>query len=217
MTQYERMVSGLIYDTCDKEIMELQREYKEKLLEFNKLNPFDSEAKEAYMKEVFAECGDYCCIELPFRATWGGKNVHFGTGIYANYNLMLIDDGQIYVGNRVLFGPNVVVTTANHPLNPELRRYEMQYNRDVYIGENVWIGAGSTILAGVHIGKNSVIGAGSIVTRDIPENVLAIGSPCRVVREIGERDREFYYRDDRIDWENLSEICERKSKHPKFN
>ena len=217
MTQYERMISGLIYDTCDEEIMEMQRRYKEKLLEFNQLSPFDSEAKEAYMKEVFAECGDYCCIELPFRATWGGNHVHFGTGIYANYNLTLIDDGHIYVGNRVLFGPNVIVTTANHPLDPKLRRYEMQYNRDVHIGENVWIGAGSTILAGVHIGKNSVIGAGSIVTRDIPENVLAIGSPCRVVREIGERDREFYYRDDRIDWENLSEICEKKSKHPKFN
>ena len=92
----------------------------------------------------------------------------------------------------------------------------MQYNRDVYIGENVWIRTGSTILPGVHIGKNSVIGAGSVVTRDIPENVLALVSPCRVLREIGELDREFYYRDDGIDRENLSEICERKSKHTKF-
>ncbi|MBQ7718037.1 MAG: sugar O-acetyltransferase [Clostridia bacterium] len=216
MTQYERMINGLIYDTCDKEIMEMQRPYKEKLWQFNQLNPFDGEAKEAYMKEVFAECGDYCCIELPFRATWGGKNVHFGTGIYANYNLTLIDDGNIYVGNRVLFAPNVTVTTANHPLDPTLRRYEMQYNRDVYIGENVWIGAGAVILAGVHIGKNSVIGAGSVVTRDVPESVLAAGTPCRTIREIGELDREYFYRNDKIDWENLSGICEAKSKLPKF-
>jgi len=216
MTQYERMINGLIYDTCDKEIMEMQRPFKEKLWKFNQLNPFDSRAKEAYMKEVFAECGEHCCIELPFRASWGGKNVHFGTGIYANFNLTLIDDGHIYVGNRVLFAPNVIVTTANHPLDPELRKYEMQYNRDVYIGENVWIGAGAVILAGVHIGKNSVIGASSVVTRDVPENVLAVGNPCRIVKEIGERDREFYYRDDRIDWENLSGICEEKSKRPKF-
>ena len=153
---------------------------------------------------------------IPFHASWGGSHVHFGTGIYANTNLTLIDDGHIYVGNRVLFGPNVVVATANHPLDPTLRRYEMQYNRDVYIGENVWIGAGATILAGVHIGKNSVIGAGSVVTRDIPESVLAVGNPCRVIKEIGEQDREFYYRDERVDWENLREICEEKGKHPKF-
>ena len=216
MTQYERMINGLIYDTCDEEIMNMQRPFREKLWEFNQLTPFDSDKKEAYMKEVFAECGEYCCIELPFHASWGGKNVHFGTGIYANYNLTLIDDGHIYVGNRVLFGPNVVVATANHPLDPNLRRYEMQYNRDVYIGENVWIGAGATILPGVHIGKNSVIGAGSVVTRDVPENALAVGNPCRVIKEIGERDKEFYYRDDRVDWENLSHICEEKSKHPKF-
>lgn len=216
MIQYERMINGLVYDTCDEEIMRMQRPYKEKLWEFNQLDPFDSEAKEAYMKEVFAECGDYCCIELPFRASWGGKHVHFGTGIYANTNLTMVDDGHIYVGNRVLFGPNVIVTTANHPLDPDLRRYEMQYNRDVHIGENVWIGAGAAILAGVTIGRNTVIGAHSVVTRDIPDNVLAVGNPCRVIREIGEYDREFYYRDERIDWENLSDICAEKSKHPKF-
>ena len=217
MTQLERMQAGLIYDTCDIEIMELQRPYQEKLYEFNKLNPFDSQAKETYMKEVFAECGDYCCIELPFRASWGGAHVHFGHGIYANFNLTLIDDGHIYVGNRVLFGPNVVVATANHTLNPELRRYEMQYVRDVHIGDNVWIGAGAIILPGVHIGNNSVIAAGSVVSRDIPENVLAMGVPCRVSRTIGEHEHDYYSNlGVRIDWESLTEICEAKSKLPKF-
>ena len=216
MTQYERMERGLIFDVCDKEIMELQRPYKEKLWEFNQLGPADAEKRVKYMKEVFAECGDYSYIEAPFHASWGGKNVHFGTGIYANYNLTLLDDGHIYVGNRVLFAPNVIVATSSHPLDPMLRRYEMQYNRDVHIGENVWIGAGAIILPGVNIGKNSVIGAGSVVTRDIPENVIAVGNPCRVLREIEEIDKEYYYRGVSIDIENLIGICEEKSKHPKF-
>lgn len=206
MTQYERMVKGLIFDTCDKEIQEIQRPFQEKLWEFNQLKPSDSAKKTAYMKEVFAECGDKCYIELPFRASWGGNHVHFGSGIYANFNLTLIDDGHIYVGDRVLFGPNVTVATSNHPLNSKLRRQEMQYNRDVHIGENVWIGANSVILPGVHIGKNTVIGAGSVVTRDIPEHVLAVGNPCRVVRKIGEQDNVFYHRDERIDWDTITEL-----------
>ena len=212
------MSQGLIYDTCDKEIMEMQRPFQEKLWEFNQLSPADSSKKAAYLKEVFAECGEDCYVELPLRASWGGAHVHFGNGIYANTNVTFVDDGHIYVGNRVLIGPNVVIATANHPLNSELRRYEMQYTMDVHIGENVWIGAGAIILPGVTIGKNSVIGAGSVVTRDIPENVLAVGNPCHVLREIGERDNEFYSnRDDRIDWENLKGICLSKKDLPKFN
>lgn len=206
MTQYERMVKGLIYDTCDKDILEMQRPFKDKLWAFNQLKPSDVREKEAYMKEIFAECGEKCYIELPFHASWGGHHVHFGSGIFANFNLTLIDDGHIYVGDRVLFGPNVIVATANHPLYSKLRRQEMQYTRDVHIGENVWIGSGAIILPGVNIGKNTVIGAGSVVTRDIPENVLAVGNPCRVVREIGEQDRIFYNHDERIDWDNIEKL-----------
>ena len=217
MTQLERLEAGLVYDTCDKEILENQGVLQERMWELNRLNPTDREAKQAYLKEMFAECGEYCYIELPFYANWGGSRVHFGTGVYANYNLTMIDDGHIYVGNRVLFGPNVVVSTGNHPLDPELRKYEMSYAREVHIGDNVWIGAGAIILPGVTIGKNSVIGAGSVVTRDIPENSLAIGTPCRVVRPISEHDREcFFHSNDRIDWENLTDIIEKKKNHPKF-
>lgn len=206
MTQYERMVNGLIYDACDKEIQEMQRPFKEKLWAFNQLGPFDEEKKQAYMKKVFAECGDKCYIELPFRASWGGHHVHFGSGIYANFNLTLIDDGHIYVGDRVLFGPNVTIATASHPIEPKLRRQEMQFNRDVHIGENTWIASGVIILAGVTIGKNVVIGAGSIVTRNIPDNVVAYGNPCTVIREIGERDHEFFFRDERIDWSEINSL-----------
>ena len=194
MTQYERMEAGLIYDPGDKEIMDEQFPYLDKLWEFNQLKPSECDKKEKYMKEVFAECGENCYIELPFRANWGGKHVHFGSGIYANSNLTLVDDGHIYVGDKVMFGPNVTVATANHPIDSPLREKALQYNKDVYIDENVWIGAGVVIVPGVHIGKNTVIGAGSVVTKDIPENVVAVGNPCRVLRTIGERDKEYFYK-----------------------
>ena len=100
-----------------------------------------------------------------------------------------------------MFGPNVTVATAGHPVHPELRRKQAQYNLPVEIGSNVWIGAGAVILPGVRIGDNTVIGAGSVVTKDIPANVVAVGNPCRVLREIGERDRKYYYRDREIDLE----------------
>ncbi|MBQ6413986.1 MAG: sugar O-acetyltransferase [Ruminococcus sp.] len=188
MTEYERMEQGLIYDPCDEEIMQEQRVYQDRLWEFNQLRPADFAAKTAYMKENFAECGEDCYIELPFHANWGGHHVHFGSHIYANSNLTLVDDGHIYIGDRVMFGPNVTIATANHPLEPELRAKGLQYNRDVTIGENTWIGAGVIIVPGVTIGKNVVIGAGSIVTKDIPDNVLAVGNPCRVIREIESKE-----------------------------
>ena len=203
MTQYERMVKGLIYDPADEEIMSEQRVFQDKCWEFNQLKPTDYARKEAYMKEVFAECGENCYIELPFRANWGGHHVHFGSGIYANFNLTLVDDGHIYVGDKVMFGPNVTISTANHPIEPELRGKGLQYNKDVYIGENAWIAANVVIVPGVRIGKNAVIGAGSVVTKDIPDGVVAVGNPCRVLREVSEHDREFFYKNEKIDWEKL--------------
>ena len=203
MTQYERMVGGLLYDPRDPEVMDEQVPFQDKLWAFNQLKPSVIEKKTAYMKEVFAECGDNCYIELPFHANWGGHHVHFGSDIYANSNLTMVDDGHIYVGDKVMFGPNVTVATANHPIDPELRARGLQYNKDVYIGENTWIGAGVVIVPGVRIGKNAVIGAGSVVTKDIPDNVVAVGNPCRVLREVSERDREYFYKDERIDRENL--------------
>ena len=203
MTQYERMIKGLIYDPMDEEIIKKQAVFQEALWNFNRLKPSENDKKQKYMKEVFAECGENCYIELPFFANWGGHHLHFGSGIYANSNLTVVDDGHIYVGDKVMFGPNVTVATAGHPINPELRGKGLQFNKDVYIGENSWIGAGVTIVPGVRIGCNTVIGAGSIVTKDIPDNVVAVGNPCRVLREIGEYDSEFFYKSERIDYENL--------------
>ena len=148
---------------------------------------------------MFAQIGENCYIEPPLHANWGGRHVHFGSGVYANFNLTLVDDAHIYVGDCVVFGPNVTVATAGHPIEPGLRRQAMQYNADVRIGSNVWVGAGAVILPGVTIGDDTVIGAGSVVTKDIPAGVVAVGCPCRVLRPIGPQDRETYFRGRKID------------------
>ena len=203
MTQYERMIKGLLYDPGDPEIMNEQIPFLKKLSEFNSLKPEQQEEKQQYMHEVFASCGDNCYIEPPMYANWGGHHVHLGNNVYMNFNTTLVDDGHIYIGDKVMFGPNVTITTATHPVDPKLRGRNLQYNKDVWIGENAWIGAGVIILPGIHIGKNAVIGAGSIVTKDIPDNVVAVGNPCRVIREVSDRDRVYFYKDEKIDWENL--------------
>ncbi|MBQ9472343.1 MAG: sugar O-acetyltransferase [Ruminococcus sp.] len=184
MTEYDRMVQGLNYDPLDEEIMREQQVYQDRLWAFNQLAPSDIAAKEAYMKENFAECGEGCYIELPFHANWGGHHIHFGSNVYLNSNCTLVDDGHIYIGDRVLIGPNVTIATANHPQQAELRAKGLQYNIDVRIGENSWLGAGVIVVPGVTIGKNAVIGAGSVVVKDIPDNVLAVGNPARVIRII---------------------------------
>ncbi len=147
--------------------------------------------------------GEGCYIEPPFHANFGGAHVHFGDNVYANFGLTMVDDTHIYVGDHTMFGPNVTVASAGHPVLPELREKAYQFNMPVHIGKNCWIGAGAVIVPGVTIGDNTVIGAGSVVTKDIPADVVAVGNPCRVLREIGEKDREYYYKQRRIDFEKL--------------
>ena len=197
--QKKRMQEGRLYDPGDDSVIIEQRKCLEKLYDFNLTRPHELEKRDAMLKDMLAECGENCYIEPPFHANFGGKHVHFGNEVYANFNLTMVDDGHIYVGDNVMFAPNVVVATAGHPILPELRQRGLQYNADVHIGNNVWIGAGALVMPGVTIGDNTVIGAGSVVTRDIPSNVVAYGNPCRVIREIGERDREYYFRNRRID------------------
>ena len=203
MNNRERMEAGLVYDPVDREIMDEQNSYLELLYDFNATRPSESIKREAFMKMMFAKVGEGCYIEPPFHANWAGKHVFLGDNVYANFNLTLVDDAYIYIGNKVMFGPNVTIATANHPILPELRERALQYNREVRIGDNVWIGSGAIIVPGVTIGENSVIGAGSVVTKDIPANVVAVGNPCRVLREIGERERIYFYKNEKIDWENL--------------
>ncbi len=190
----DKIHTGELYLCSDQEILDYQTKCLEKLYEFNQTRPSEAEKRQTMLKGMFAEIGENCYIEPPFHANFGGKHVHFGNNVYANFNLTLVDDTHIYVGDYTMFGPNVTVCTATHPVMPELREQSYQYNLPVHIGRNCWIGAGSTILPGVTIGDNSVIGAGSLVTKDIPANVVAYGSPARVVREINDNDREYYHK-----------------------
>ena len=203
MTQKERMEKGLVYYCADEEIMDDQVLCLEKLYDYNATRPLEGKKREALLKDMFAEFGEGSYIEPPLHSNWGGKHTHFGKMVYANFNLTLVDDSHIYVGDYTMIGPNVVLATAGHPINPELRQRVTQYNADVHIGKNVWLGAGVVVLPGVTIGDNSVIGAGSVVNKDIPANVVAVGNPCRVLREIGEKDRKYYFKNKEIDWENL--------------
>ncbi|MBQ4066503.1 MAG: sugar O-acetyltransferase [Clostridia bacterium] len=196
---FEMMHSGDLYLPMEKELFELQLQHLEKLYEYNSTRPTEQARRAELLSEMFAEIGENCYIEPPFHSNWGGKHVHFGSYVYANFNLTLVDDTHIYVGDATMFGPSVVVATAGHPILPELRIQGYQYNAPVHIGSNCWIGAGTVIVPGVTIGDNTVIGAGSIVTRDIPSNGVAVGNPCRVLREVGERDREFYFKNRVID------------------
>ena len=198
MSNYDKLHSGELYLPGDEEIMKEQLMCLEKLYDFNNTRPSELDKREIMLKEMFAEIGSDCYIEPPLHSNWGGKHVHFGKSVYANFNLTLVDDTHIYVGDYTMFGPNVVVATAGHPILPELREQVYQYNASVKIGRNCWIGAGAIIVPGVTIGDNTVIGAGSVVTKDIPSNVVAVGNPCRVLREINEHDKKYYFKDRKI-------------------
>lgn len=199
MSMKEKMHTGDLYLPGDEEIMAEQTSCLDKLFDFNMTRPTELKKREEMLKDMFAEIGEGCYIEPPFHANFGGKHVHFGKYIYANFNLTMVDDTHIYVGDYTMFGPNVTVATAGHPILPELREKLYQYNFPVHIGRNCWIGAGALILPGVSIGDNTVIGAGSVVTKDIPANSVAVGNPCRVLREINEHDREYYFKNRKID------------------
>lgn len=198
MTEFEKMEQGLIYDCSADEIMSVQTPCCKYMREYNTLGLGDEKRIEELLSLMLCEVGKNSYIQPPFYANWGGAHVHIGESVYANFNLTLVDDGHIYIGDKTMIGPNVTIATAGHPILPELREKQLQYNVDVHIGTNVWIGAGAVILPGVTIGDNTVIGAGSVVTRDIPADVVAVGNPCRVMREISEHDREFYYKNKRI-------------------
>ena len=180
----EKLHSGEIYNPNDPKVMIEQTRRLTRLYRFNKTRPYQYPKRMRMLKRMFAEIGDMCYIEPPFHTNWGGKHIHFGSGVYCNFGCTFVDDTHIYVGDHTMFGPNVVIATAAHPIAPALREKGLQYNKPVRIGNNCWLGAGVLVMPGVSIGDNSVIGAGSVVTKDIPANVIAVGNPCRVIREI---------------------------------
>lgn len=194
----DKLHTGELYLPGDAEIQKIQIQKLNKLYDFNQTRPIEMDKRNILLKEMFAEIGENCYIEPPLHSNFGGGHVHFGNNIYANFNLTLVDDTHIYVGDYTMFGPNVIVATAGHPIVPTLREKGYQFNMPVHIGKNCWIGAGVIILPGINIGDNVVVGAGSVVTKDIPSNVVAFGNPCKVIRPIGPRDEEYYFRDRKI-------------------
>lgn len=197
----KKLHNGDLYLPGDKEVMDFQRQCLEKLYDYNMTRPNEVEKRQEMLKDMFAEIGEGCYIEPPFHSNFGGNHVHFGKKVYANFNLTCVDDTHIYVGDYTMFAPNVVLATAAHPILPELRQQAYQFNMPITIGKNCWLGAGVIVLPGVTIGDNTVIGAGSIVTKDIPANVVAVGNPCKVMREINDYDKEYYFKDRKIELE----------------
>ncbi len=198
MTEKEKMLSGMIYDPTVDEIMNEQTGVADYMKEYNTLGLGDEKRIEELLHLMLAECGENCFLQPPFYANWGGAHLHIGNNVYANFNLTVVDDGNVYIGDYTMIGPNVTIATAGHPVLPELREKAYQFNIDVHICRNVWIGAGAIILPGVTVGDNSVIGAGSVVTKDVPPNVVAVGNPCKVLREINDHDKVYYFKDRKI-------------------
>lgn len=201
MNMHERIMSGKLFTDMCEGMPEERLAGKKLMKEFNDSDPADFEKRAQLIKEMLGK-GEDCWIEPPFYFCYG-KHIEIGEGSYLNVNCSFIDDGMIRIGKKVMFGPTVNIATVGHPLNPDMRGY--MYTDHVTIGDNCWIGAGVTICPGVTIGENTVIGAGSVVTHDIPANVIAVGNPCKVLREIGEHDKKYYYKDREITQEDLEE------------
>jgi acetyltransferase-like isoleucine patch superfamily enzyme len=205
MNMHERIMAGKLFTDMCEGLPEERNEAKKRMIAFNLTTPDTLEERLRIQKDMLHESSGEAWIEPPFYFCYG-RHIILGEGTYVNFNCNFVDDGMITVGKNVMFGPAVTIATVGHPLRPDMREY--MYTDPVTICDNVWIGENVTICPGVTIGENSVIGAGSVVVKDIPANVVAVGNPCRVLREIGEKDMEYYYRDRKIDPEDLKEEAE---------
>ena len=204
MSMRERIMNGQLFtDECEG-LPEERTAAKKRMKSFNESSPDNPAVRSEMLKEMLGESGNVW-IQPPFYFCYG-THIHIGEGSYINFNCNFIDDGIITIGKRVMFGAAVTIATVGHPICPEMREY--MYTAPVTIEDNCWIGANVTICPGVKIGKNSVIGAGSVVIHDIPENSVAAGNPCKVIRQIDERDSRYYFKDRKIDKTDLSEEAE---------
>lgn len=194
LSMRERIKQGKLYTDMCEGLPEERLRGKELMYEFNHTRPSEGEKRTALLHAMFAKIGDNSWVEPPIHFSYG-SNIYIGDNFYANFNFTIVDDHQVTIGDNVLIAPNVTISVTGHPVHHELRKSGEMYSFPVTIGNNVWIGSQVVINPGVTIGENSVIGAGSVVTRDIPANVVAVGVPCKVLREITDRDKAYYYRD----------------------
>ncbi len=198
MNQKERMLAGLPYKAWLDGLKEERIENKLKIYEYNNTRPDEKEKMDEQIKNILGKTGEEVFIEQPFHCDYG-KNIEVGNNFYANYNCVILDVGKVVIGENVMFAPNVSIYTAGHPIHPKSRNSGYEYGIEVTIGDNVWVGGSVVINPGVKIGNNVVIGSGSVVTKDIPDNVIAAGNPCRIIREITEDDRKYYFKDREFD------------------
>lgn len=201
----QRLHTGELYLPSDPELEKKQTACMEKLYDYNHTRPSEKAKRQAMLKDMLADIGPNCYIEPPLHSNFGGHHVHFGKNVYANFNLTLVDDTHIYVGDYTMMGSNVTLASAGHPIWPSLRQKNYQYNAAVHIGKNCWLGTGVIVLPGITIGDNVVVGASSIVTKDLPDNVVAVGNPAHILREVGEHDREYYFKNRKIEPELFDE------------
>ncbi|HMA34622.1 MAG TPA: sugar O-acetyltransferase [Chloroflexia bacterium] len=201
MTMRERITTGKLFTDYCEGLPEDRMQAKRRMLALNATGPDDLAARVRLLNEIFGR-ETKAWIEPPFYFCYG-TNIELGDFCYINFNCNFVDDGKIIIGNKVMFGPAVTIATVGHPINPHYREY--MYTDPVRIEDNCWVGAGSIICPGVTIGANSVIGAGSVVAKDIPANSVAVGNPCRVLREINENDMQYYYKGRAITQEDLAE------------
>lgn len=193
MNHRERMLAGLPYQAWKDGLDVARLENKKKIFAFNNMPPQGWEPVTAALKEILGKTGEDVYIEAPFHCDYG-FNIEVGEHFYANYNLVILDICKVTIGEYAMIGPNVAIYAAGHPIHPQARNSGYEYGAPVTIGDNVWIGGNTVILPEVTIGNNVVIGAGSVVGHDLPDNVVAVGNPCRVVREIEEEERHYYRR-----------------------
>jgi maltose O-acetyltransferase len=204
MNQRDRMLNELPYKAWLDGLEEERLETRKKIYEYNTCPP-DPEREKELIKGILGKSGENVYIMPPFYCDYG-SNIEVGENFFANYNCTILDVGKVTIGKNVMLAPNTAIYTAGHPLHPESRNSGYEYGIRVTIGDNVWIGGSVVINPGVTIGDNAVIGSGSVVTKDIPADTIAAGNPCKVLRQITEEDRKYYYKNrqfDVTDYENL--------------
>lgn len=183
MTEKEKMIAGELYDPMDRQLVDDRLRTRLLIKELNESREDQAEMRLRILKELIPKAGEGLWLQPPFYCDYG-YNMVLGEKVFFNFNCVVLDVAEVKIGSRTLFGPNVQIYTATHPIDPRERASGLEYAKPITIGEDVWVGGSAVICPGVTIGNRSVIGAGSVVTKDIPDDVFAAGNPCRVIRSI---------------------------------
>lgn len=194
MTEQEKMLKGMLYQAGDEKLSLMRKRASELTFDYNHLRPSQKEEQQKILKQLLGSMGKDVNINQPFLVDYG-CNLYIGDHFFANYNFTVLDIGKVTIGDRVMIGPNVGIMTAGHPLDKEIRGQLYEFGYDITIKDDVWIGANVVINPGVTIGSGVVIGSGSVVTKDLEDDTLCYGNPCKVIRKITEKDRIFWQKE----------------------